>query len=253
MTPEERVFVHLAYMDDSGTRDKKSAFQIIAAVLIEDTVFNLVEVMTTAMAERILPEQRLPEFEEFKGWQLYRGEGIFDGIKQEARFDVIATLLRVIHDKQIPVVYGAVRKDKLVKTLYGSADPVDICFRICVKGISQVMRERFRKGLALLVLDDCDGDIKRTCKNSFRVLRQRMIVPSRNPDEFRRLHDDMYFGSSRDSVGIQLADLCACFIKEHLKGQDPAAESFYNMFADHIAYSKVEPEDDAKPESETPQ
>ncbi len=43
----------------------------------------------------------------------------------------------------------------------------------------------------------------------------------RPPDYNPRLwyvHDDMYFGSSKDSVGIQLADLCGYFIAKHLEG-----------------------------------
>jgi hypothetical protein len=54
------------------------------------------------------------------------------------------------------------------------------------------------------------------------------------------LHDDMYFGSSKDSIGVQLADLCGYFIAKHLEG-DAAGEGFYDIIKDRIVYSKLEP------------
>jgi hypothetical protein len=50
----------------------------------------------------------------------------------------------------------------------------------------------------------------------------------------------MYFGNSVDSIGIQIADLCAYFIRKHLDG-DAVAEGFYNIIKDCIVDYKVEP------------
>jgi hypothetical protein len=62
-------------------------------------------------------------------------------------------------------------------------------------------------------------------------------------------HDALAFADSRDSVGVQVADLCAYFIAKHQKktvsvGQqmyDSGAEAFYEIIKGHIVYSKVEP------------
>ena len=51
----------------------------------------------------------------------------------------------------------------------------------------------------------------------------------------------MYFGDSKFSLGIQLADLCAFFIAKHLE-KNTAAEGFYQMIADKIVFSKTYPE-----------
>lgn len=244
MTPEGRSFVYLAYMDDSGTRDKKEAYQVVAAVLVDDSHFFAIENLTAAFAEAVIPAGKLESFEEFKGSELYGGYGIFDGVDQKIRFELITRLLSIIKNLKIPVVYGAVHKNRLATNLYGSAEPVDICFRICMNGVNDAMRERLRKDMALIIVDDSDRDVKKKFKQSFRAMRGR-TVGSEAIIQFRRLHDDMYFGSSRDSVGIQLADLCAFFVNQHLKGDDPVAESFYTVFGDSIIYSKVEPENDA--------
>jgi hypothetical protein len=60
------------------------------------------------------------------------------------------------------------------------------------------------------------------------------------------IHDEMYFGNSKESVGVQLADLACYFIRKHLGNEDSAAEGFYNVFQDQIVYGKVDPDDSPK-------
>ncbi len=55
------------------------------------------------------------------------------------------------------------------------------------------------------------------------------------------LHDDMYFGNSQESVGLQLADLCSYFIVKHLEGNQ-ATEGFFKIIEKQIVYSRIEPE-----------
>jgi len=70
-------------------------------------------------------------------------------------------------------------------------------------------------------------------------------MPLKDSKESRSLllniHDGMYFGDSKESVGIQLADLCSYFIAKHLE-KDAAGDGFYLKIKDYITDSKVEPE-----------
>jgi Protein of unknown function (DUF3800) len=61
-----------------------------------------------------------------------------------------------------------------------------------------------------------------------------------NLDESTYFHDDMYFGDSKYSIGIQLADLCAFFIAKHLE-KKPEAEGFYGLISSQIVFSKAHP------------
>jgi len=62
----------LAYLDDSGTRQKdKRIFQLITAVLISDSEFFDIERHMGATVEQLLPEDRMEQFEEFHAWELY--------------------------------------------------------------------------------------------------------------------------------------------------------------------------------------
>ena len=56
----------------------------------------------------------------------------------------------------------------------------------------------------------------------------------------------MYFGDSKDSVGIQLADLCTYLMQRHLLKTNPnakdASDDFYKMFSAQVICAKPEPE-----------
>jgi len=155
--------------------------------------------------------------------------------------------------RPIPVVYGAVDLAKLADMLYGSADPIDVAFRICADGVedwvADLMRKEWREtkdladDIALFIADDYENKVIKTAlQRSFRSLRKR-IRPADIPGEKSKLlfvHDDMYFGDSKYSVGIQLADLCSYFIGRHLNG-DIETEGFYKLIEPHIVYSRLEP------------
>jgi hypothetical protein len=51
----------------------------------------------------------------------------------------------------------------------------------------------------------------------------------------------MYFGDSRDSVGIQMADLCNYFMWRHLL-KKKGGEKFYQLFSSQAQCAKPEPE-----------
>jgi hypothetical protein len=132
---KRNLFVHLAYLDDSGTRDKKSPFQVVTAVIVEDKHFFEMEFIHGAAVEAIVPKEKLDDFEEFHAWQLYGGHGVFEGVPQQNRFNVIKALLEVLTLSKIPIVYGAVDKSKLEKLVYGSAadsDEGNQCSRLIV-------------------------------------------------------------------------------------------------------------------------
>jgi len=231
--------VHLAYIDDSRTGDKKNPFQVMTAVIIEDKDFRSLEVRTGAIAKSIVPEEKWEQFEEFHAWELYRGCGVFEGVHQTQRFEVIKALLNGL---LVPVIYGAVDKGRLAKTLYSSADPVDMCFQICVEGIEKWLSQLSPPGLAILIVDDStDRDIKKALRKSFRKIRQPLRAPVFPIGQAWHLHDDMYFSDSKESIGIQSADLCGFFINKHLKGTDLAAEGFYKIIEDRIVCSRMEP------------
>ncbi len=254
----------IAYLDDSDTKQKSVKWQVMSAVIIKDSQFRELEINMAVAVETLLPEEKRDQFEEFHACELYGGHGIFDGIEQARRFAVVEGLLHSLQRQQLPVVYGAVNLQELGKLLYASADPMDVAFRICAEGIdtwiSEWLGKHFRQlqqkkppvdadellsnDMAILIADDCDGKTKATIQRSFRNMRKRFRPPDHS-SRLKYVHDDMYFGDSKFSVGIQLADLCSYFIARHLQGDDEI-DFFYKLIEPHIVFSRLEPINKAK-------
>jgi Protein of unknown function (DUF3800) len=266
---EKRSVVHLAYLDDSAAKFSHVRWQVMSGVIIEDKAFKLTEVGVAIVPELLMPADKLAQFDEFHACQLYHGTGIFEGIDQVTRFEAITRLLTTLEFAEIAVVYGGVNLARLKQQIYGSADPLDMSFRSCIQGIqewaTQDMNRRVRvklgedienytlerstphvvegimEELVILIVDECDKKVRETLQNTYRSLRPPRNVTKHEP--FSNLHDDMYFGDSRYSVGIQLADLCSYFIAQHLAG-DTETEHFYEMIKPHITYAQVHPPPD---------
>lgn len=257
-----RQFVYLAYLDDSAKKRRDIDYQVIAGVVIRDTSFAEIEIIMGASIQILLPPEKWEAFTEFKGSDLFGGYNVFEGIDEGRRFLAIQVLLRSLARHSIPVVYGAVDKKALANKYYGSASPSDTCFRICLEGISEWIEIQPTEdpanvasdgptttyNSALVIMDDCDdSNLKKLFRSSFRGIRSQLRPPRSNfktaefTDTAWRLHDDMYFGSSKDSIGLQLADLCGFFISQHLH-KNEKAEPFYKMIEDKIFFSKFEPD-----------
>lgn len=255
---EQRIFVNLAYIDDSDTKNKRRKWQVMAGVIIHDASFHWAESSMERVRDELVPPEKLDKFEEFHASELYGGYGVFEGIPDDKRMDAITKLLRLLDAHEMSIVYGAVNIAELPFHFYASADPMDIAFRICLEGVDRwitgrtdinVLRlsdgskesfERLKHGLGnmanamsrdmvIVIVDECSPKTRDMLHTSYRAFRY-------SPN----FHDDMYFGDSRYSMGIQLADLCAYFIGRHLEG-DTETKPFYDMVSPHITFSLQQP------------
>lgn len=236
------LFVYLAYIDDSNQIKRKTELQVLTAVIFDDSNFRNMEIMSAAHVMDLIPEERMDEFKEFHATELYRGHGAFEGIDQEKRFELIHEMLEEIKDTKVPIVYGVVDVARLRVEPYGSAEPTDIAFRTCAKGVNKWIESNDPEQVAVLIADDSDKKTKEHLLKSFRFLRQRFRPPEFTFGPLDHIHDGMYFGSSMDSIGLQVADLCTYFIGRHLMG-DTETEDRYNIIRDQIFYSERIPKE----------
>jgi hypothetical protein len=249
----ERPFVYLAYLDDAGT-DKHSPLVMFGAVIIPPDKFGYVEGLHSAAIQQIIAVDEIEDrFSEFHATELFNGQGPFSGIDEHKRCDAIYVLLNAVKNEQLTYIYAAIDRKKLRKSPLGSANPLDVAFRICALGIEDWARKQHShpasntvkldwKDMCLFIMDDTsDKPLKDQLRKSYRELRNaRPFIP---PHENRlwHAHDDMYFGDSRDSIGIQLADLCNYFMWRHLLKKD-GGEEFFGVFSDRAQCAKPQPE-----------
>src|ERR1700722_16004035 len=217
MTPGKRIFVHLAYIDDSGS-DNNNHIVVVGAVVIPDTLFVNVEAMAGMVVQELVPLDKLDEFKEFKAVDMYHGNGVFKGIPEPRRHDAMKKLLYVVNADKLKVIYSAVYKRNITETAYGSVNPIDLAFRMCALGIENWVRTNANDSLCLCIMDDtADERLKYTLSSGFRALRGRLWPPYTGSLRLMHVHDDMYFGDSVFSVGIQVADVCNYFLLQKLK------------------------------------
>ena len=234
--------MYLAYLDDSEQRE----WQVIGAVLIPAELFFTAEMISAMTIEDSMPPDRLKGFQEFHATELYSGEGIFEGIDQNVRFAAISSLLLAIHSCGAKVAYGSLDLEKFRRSPYHTANAKDVAFGRCLRGVGDWIAEKELTGIsqghirfpesALFIMDEAakgDRETQAILQRSYRSLRSRFRFAHGDNPRLIYAHDDMYFGDSRYSIGIQIADLCAYFIAKHLYG-DKDSEGFYQMIEPHI-------------------
>ncbi len=241
--------VHIIYIDDSR-QDVKSMkrFQVIAGVIVDDHFFDVIE----SHLGYVLYEQVLPlvtgDFEELHATDLLAGNKPFENIKRAQAMAILSDAVEMVESLSLPLVYGAVDLEKLWGTNFATANEVDIAFRICVKLIEEWFKstqkpEAFSPDahLGLLISDDSQKAVKNSMQNAFRLLRKRVVSSPPVRGTLEHLHDDMYFGDSKFSKGIQLADICALLIGRHLAGYADT-EELYQRLSKSIFKGVVEPQ-----------
>jgi Protein of unknown function (DUF3800) len=249
MNPRKEVFVYLAYMDDSGS-DSQSGVAAFGAVVMHDEDFSTAEAHLGVVLEELLPPDRIQKFERFHASELYSGHGIFEGIPEPKRHGAAANLIEFLGYPtkfKIGFVYSAVSKAAILESPFSSANPIDVAFRMCALGVEEWMKEHSKGDLCIYICDDFtteekpDNKIKADIRRSFRILRGKYGPPTWTPQRLEHAHDSMYFGSSKDSVGLQIADLCTNSVYRQLISKKQEKD-FLSGVRDYVICSKAEPE-----------
>jgi Protein of unknown function (DUF3800) len=243
-------YMHLAYLDDSGT-DGQSGITLCGAVIVDPQYFMGLENLHGA-AVQLLPKEAVDNFQEFKASELFSGQGPFKPVEKEKRFEAIRVLLTALKVEELPYIYFAVDDGELSKNPMGSAKPFDMAFRMCLLGIEEWARSMHPqrhgsitldfKDFFLCVMDDTtDNGLKHQLRASYRLLRSKRPYGGPAYHRLWHAHDDLYFGDSKESVGLQMVDLCNYFVWRHLCGREDEV-GFYQMIAKQIICAKSEPE-----------
>ncbi|HEV2383389.1 MAG TPA: DUF3800 domain-containing protein [Terriglobia bacterium] len=259
----ERLFMYIAYLDDSGSTGRKlddasAPFQIVGGPIIKDSAYMSLEYVLSGVVAQFVPEENWDCFE-FHTSHLLHGTGVFSHFGAKAGLEIIEQALRWVKKFNIPIVYGAVDKAELETKIYNDAHPLGVAFAIYLRCLDNWFTKRYvldimqkqEPATALLICDDplppgrketeesCRGIIQRV----FRRNRKRPRGGSPSSGMAISIFDDIYFGDSKYSIGIQLADICAYFIGKHLAHKDEFND-FYGIIKDQILASEVFPGDD---------
>ena len=251
--------MYIAYIDDSGSsgtnlEDKQVPFQVIGGPVVDEATYFHVNLVLAQEVANVVPEEQWDEFE-FHASHLYYAKPPFDGLGRDKCLQLIETALKWINNANIPIIYGAIDKPKLRKELFRTADPADMSFQIYINGLyAWFEKKHFTQSenpRGFLICDDVRthkgedskkegtdrrGDIRSVIERAFRRNWKRR----ENQGISLFLFDDIYFGNSKNSRGLQMADLCVYFIARHLAERSDS-EGFYKIIKDQIVFSGTFP------------
>ena len=233
--------VHIVYLDDSKQDKTDNHFQTIGAVIVNDVVFARLEQDLAYYLYELVQPNVDEQIKEFHASDVLAGNKPFDKITRQRALEIFGTAVKSVSDLKIPVIFGAVDLKKLYATNYATASPVDIAFRVCVKLIEEWFVENSSAGLGLLICDNGNEKVKHAMQNAFHVYRKQAYSSPPVRGVLEHLHDDMYFGESKFSKGIQLADICTLLISRHLAGYSDT-EDLYQQLSRNIVKYGCEPQ-----------
>jgi hypothetical protein len=228
--------VQIVYLDDSKQDKIKNRFQLIGAVIVNDVVFTELEQQLAYYLYQLAQPDATDTIKEFHATHILSGKEPFENITKPRALEILGTAVQAVIKLRIPVIYGAVDLNKLFATDYATANPVDIAFRRCARLVEQWFVDNSPDGLGLMICDDGDKHVKNAMLNAFRLFRKQPYGSPAVRGDLEHLHDDMYFGDSQFSKGIQLADICTFIIGRHLVGYLDT-EDLYQQLSESIVKS----------------
>src|SRR4030095_13588996 len=152
--------------------------------------------------------------------------------------DVLDSLLKF----KLPIIYGAIDKPKHREKYFYPFNAHDLAFMLFAERVDGWIASKAPFERYILIADESDRD--KIIKTSLRQYRKAGIAigHSEKPKKLCNIVDAIYFGDSKDSWGLQLADFCCCFIKRHLIGGNELAEKMYKYFANQIERYRILPD-----------
>jgi hypothetical protein len=261
--------VHLVYLDDSAG---DATYQLMVAVIVPDKHFRTIETFLAHTIDELIPEGEREAFE-FHASALFHARPPFENIPRDVSLRIFENCVSIVKSA-LSVSYCAVDVRVLRGSIYATAHPADIAFRRCLEGVEQrfqkladrrqrIVAQRLQAeaktatdplslpnklnpnpifdDFGILICDASNPKVKTDIQSAFRANRRRLKAKDHTRGQLEHLHDDMYFGDSAYSVGIQLADICAFIILRHLEGKEDT-EYLYKEIAPRICFAKVEPE-----------
>lgn len=262
----------LTYLDDGG----KGTVKVFGGIVVDASEFKTLEVMSGVVVAELVPPSRRTDFE-FHASDLFLGTGSFAGIAEEDRHKALLNLISVPQLVRATYIYTAVDTQRLQKGPVRSAQWIDLGFFMVALGVDLMLRERgiatmkawmesdrttpmpyeANRPLNLMIIDEPEQDKQRhLIRATFRELRgivTRVIQPTEQPISASGVSysftnrivssvDDVFFGSSSDSIGLQIADACNWVMWRHLA--DNIEDKFFNqlMLSGLVKCAKPEPE-----------
>lgn len=233
--------VRLVYFDESGSSNDhiQEPVVTVAAVVVHGDLQTLpIEKDAHQVIETLVPENLKRGFE-FHAKELFSGSTRTKGWPKSGRHAALTAFMGLIAKHNLPVLNVSVHKAGLWKNTpnpeafepdHKRHYPQQVAFSMCAEQVDRWFRAYapFERGFC--IADETSA--RDALRGSFTVYRMGYEALGRT---FRTDHliDMIYFGDSRQSIFLQLADSCAFFIKRMAMNRADA-QPFYEVIASQV-------------------
>jgi len=231
--------MYVAYFDESGN-DHRSPFFTVAGVLVRSGEHLNLEIHSAVVQDqlyRTIGEDSPPASFEWKGSELFNRRGKFDPFTPEACIGAYRQFIELPGQSVAAAFVTSFEKQRLLESSCQSANMFSVGLTLCLPGVQRWMHENDPDNACVVVFDSCsDKKDREALQESFQRVRGRVRPPEWQLP-WANIHDEMYFGDSAHSVGLQTADMFAYVLHRHDSGQnDPHAAELFAQVQPRIFY-----------------
>jgi hypothetical protein len=227
-------------MDESGISRGEPVAVVSAVIVHGDEQLIPLEEALEAVVQAYIPEADRAGF-------VFHAKDIFHGVKYfkdrdrwplNKRISILEDLCEIPKRLSIPIVFQYVRKDWFPATISkGSltSEEIDVgahsvAFAACSMEVERKMRMFWSDEVAQLVAENNDR-AKATIRWAHALMRTPSQLQQHNINidcpPLERIRGSVQFADKNESRPLQVADLCAFFIRGFLNGH-PQSGRFYN-------------------------
>jgi hypothetical protein len=234
--------VYLAYSDESGTGDERQEpFVLVAALVINP---NSQWDKVSAEIERLVSEHVPPDKQ--SGFE-FHAHDLFGQLHRPSHKALLEGLLRIPFKFHLPIYTGLVHRNGMRQVInHGRSEPVQekqllkltqgMAFYLCAQRVETAFCSFIPTERVLWIADRTDASV--AMKELLKFSQVTAVMPDFPTTKLEHVIDTVYFGDSKESRALQLADACNYVIRRHLVGKANAAP-YYRLIEPQLTLSPI--------------
>lgn len=225
--------MRIIYSDEAGVGDEIiEPITVVAATIVQaDQQWGRIETDIKNIISDLVLERDRDTFE-------FKASKLFAQLSKGNNEQILRRFLSIFNDHKLPIAVGAIDRLSLKESMKKESQKnltqsvgQTTAFLICAAFVEQTFMSYFPSEKGLWIADETRS--KMPMKASLRRYQKFTAMIDVPATHFDHIIDTVYFGDSRESRGIQLADACNFFVKKHLMKSLPA-ERFYEIIKGRI-------------------
>ena len=253
----EKLSRHI-YIDESGISQDRKILVVGGVIINPDREYDVLEQYLEALAKLYVPpEKYFPGFP-LHAKDLFHGTGVWDKgtYPRERSIELLKKLVEIPAKVGLPVVWGYIKTPEFKSTNPNRKQHMHtalnqgLAFSLCLVAAEQVMRNYIDpKEYAWLFVEKNHSEkvlevAVRTLRGQYGVDEVLVVPGAEQYLPLKRIRESAAMIGKRDSIVLQLADVCVFILRSFLEGRQ-GCEELFEIFSKNNAsrLPKAGPED----------